>query len=133
MGAWGNSNFENDTATDWLNDFLAAPKESKIVEALYEILYQEEFIDSDESFEALAAAELIAAKRGDPSRDLPDEVNIKTDLACLLDPTLNMTAKQAVEKIINFKGHSELRELWQESDEYNQWLEVQKGLIKRLQ
>jgi len=132
MGAWGNGNFENDGAIDWLNDFLVGPKESKVVEAIYKILYQEEFIDSDESFEALAAAELIAAKRGNKSQDLPEEVHTSSTLACIMDPTLNIPARQAVEKIINFKGHSELRALWQESDEYDQWLEVQKELIKRL-
>jgi hypothetical protein len=132
MGAWGHRNFENDSAMDWLNSFLVKPSEKALEERFNAILNQQEFIDSDESFEALTAGEIVAAMRMKQSIDFPKEISVKRDFKFLYDPTINWMAKKAVQKILNFSGHSELRELWLESDSYKDWENVQKDLMLRL-
>ena len=132
MGAWGNRNFENDGAIDWLNDFLAKPSEKRLKEVFNIIVDQEEFIDSDESFEALAAAEIVAAQQGTKSEDFPKEIADNKFSQAVNWKLLNQLAIKAVDKILNFSGHSELRELWMDSDEYDQWVNVQQDLIERL-
>ncbi|AMP98704.1 hypothetical protein AY601_1793 [Pedobacter cryoconitis] len=132
MGAWGNRNFENDGAIDWLNDFLAKPSENRLKEVFHFIVDQEEFIDSDESFEALAAAEIVAAQKGAKSEDFPKEIADNKFSKVIDWELLTQLAIKVVDKILHFPGHSELRELWLESDEYEQWVSVQQDLIERL-
>ncbi|GGE45635.1 uncharacterized protein DUF4259 [Pedobacter psychrotolerans] len=124
MGAWGIKNFENDTACDWLVDF-ENNSDIKILEDIFnQILEEKEFIDDEESFITLAFLELIAIKFKLIETEL--EVNIHFTLSYgLIEKVL-----LASEKIVFFEDHSELRELWIESDDYEQWKNYQLFLIK---
>jgi hypothetical protein len=131
MGAWGLGNFENDSAMDWLVDFAVKPELSVIEEPFNTVLNATEFIDSEESFVALAASEIIAACGDLPCNDFPEDISLK-ELKPLMKLETISRAIQVIYKILHFEQHSELRELWQESDEYEDWIAIQNELIKRL-
>jgi hypothetical protein len=134
MGAWGVGVFENDQAYNWLNDFLAQPGREPLQEVFDYVLNQRGFLDSPESCAALVAAEVVAARIGRASSDLPPDLDVDQKLTFPIDPDLVETAIRVVGHILYFPGHSELRELWREagSQEYNLWESKAYHLIERL-
>ena len=139
MGVWGSQNFENDFAFMWLEEYLQAPTYQTLMKAFdavtkVEMLMDDDtpFLDSDESFQALAAAEVVARLVNRPSEDFPEEEFEPQHLRIGIDNQLLGAAKAAVSRILTMPGHSELRELWKESEDYQEWEGVVKGLINRL-
>jgi len=126
MGAWGIKNFENDTAIDWLNEFQQEA-DSTSVEILLDVLLNEpDFIDDEESFITLGYLELLAINQG--------LIGSTIDINISFHVTINIIEKtiKAAHKILFFENHSELRELWEESEEYLEWQDYQLFLIKTL-
>jgi hypothetical protein len=132
MGAWGYKNFENDTALDWLSDFTENSNISEIQNIFNYILEQEEFLDSDESFIGLACAEIILNQLDSNYKgNIPPNYDIeKITLNVTID--LIQSAMQVIEKILYFNEHSELRELWKESEDYENWRKEQRCLFESL-
>ena len=86
------------------------------------------YLDADWCSPALAAAEVVAALRGKPV--LPDDVAAWVSAHADLDTTeAQPKASQAVQHIL---AESELKELFQESDEYDQWVGGVNDLLARL-
>ena len=131
MGAWGCGNFENDDALDWVIDLEEAKDLSFVVETLDAVIESaEDYVDAWESSIALAAAEVIAALAGHPAAQLPEEVLAWIDKQPnSLDSEAIRKAKQAVKIIL---ADSELKELWQETDEFAQWEAVVIDIQTRL-
>lgn len=134
MGAWGVGSFENDSAADWLAQLPAALPQTldltfRPVVAIEADLYLEE----PEASEALAAAEVVAAIRGQPGVVIvtrPDVESWAQEHAGWLTPELVRSAVAAVDRI---QSSSELQELWADSEEYEDWLAVVDDLRHRLQ
>ena len=129
MGAWGIGNFDNDDAADWLYE-LGESQGAEILVAALEQATSEGYLEAPECLVALAAAEIVAALLGKSSNTLPDEVRewvAANDIE--VDHNLLSLARAAVKRI---KEDSELRELFQDSDNYEQWLALEDDLIKRL-
>jgi hypothetical protein len=129
MGAWGVGNFDNDDAADWAYELTESVGTDVLTTALEEA-GSVGYLEAPVACIALAAAEVVAALLGNPGKALPDEmrkwvavndVEVEHDLLSL--------ARAAVERV---KEDSELRELWQDSDQYAQWRSLQDDLIKRL-
>ena len=133
MGAWGHQNFENDSAMDFVGEFIETPNLDVIKEALSFVIEagaEEEYIEVDEASAALAAAEIVAAALGQAATDVPEELQAsiqKTGLT--VDDKMLKKARKAVKQVLR---ESELQELWQEGGEPNEWQQVQDGLLKRL-
>lgn len=143
MGAWGVKNFENDTALDWVQDFTEGNDPDMIRETLEMVLGEgeesegsngdeEEYLDEDICSSALAAAEIVAALRGRPASDLPDDARawvqkhgkrVKVDQD-LIDTTHDVIARIAAD--------SELRDLWMDSDDAEAWEGVLTDLQSRI-
>jgi len=131
MGAWGAGHFENDTALDWVYS-LEESKDEKILWDAIEAVMSEEYVDSDVAVEALAALEVAAGLKGKHSANLPEEVEkwlSKNDTLKLPDNFYGR-AKVAMNKIIG--TDSELKDLWEESDSFDEWLAEVKDLHTRL-
>ncbi|SES08790.1 DUF4259 domain-containing protein [Pedobacter rhizosphaerae] len=126
MGAWGIKNFENDTAVDWLNDFQPEGNTAEIEEILDQVLAEKDFIDDEESFITLAFLELLAVKLN------LTQTTMETNIAFPITRALIEKTIKATHKILFFENHSELRELWEESEEYTPWQDYQSFLIKIL-
>ena len=131
MGAWGTKSFENDDALDWVNE-LEKCNDPKIFWDAVESVINEEYIDADIATEALAALEVTAAMKGKNSDDLPEEVDkwLSENKGIQLPNNFYIRAEEALNKIMG--SESELKELWEESDSYNDWLDNMQNLISRI-
>ncbi|CAN5610481.1 hypothetical protein BH11BAC2_BH11BAC2_24370 [soil metagenome] len=130
MGTWGFGNLENDGALDWLQDFSDEPNNIKFNSAFLLIMDNDEYIEATDCEEALAAAEVIAAIEGNACAGFPEEdleLILKAEMQ--LNPDHKKMALLAIEKIAS---HSELKELWEESEDGMKWYESLKDLQHRL-
>ncbi|MET4073189.1 DUF4259 domain-containing protein [Hymenobacter sp. UYCo722] len=133
MGAWGRRNFENDSAMDFVGEFLESPSEVAISASLGFVIdarADEEYIEVDEASAALAAAEIVAAIIGRAASDLPEELSAAIEkMGFEANQKIIQQARKAVSVIIR---ESELQELWAEGGEPNDWQQVQHELLTRL-
>ncbi len=130
MGAWSIEHFDNDAALDWLYDFSMEPS-VQLLEDTFKAVADaaDDFIESDEGAAVLAAAEVIAAAKGQKSRAYPEDTEVFSSLR--ISPELIARALQAID-IVSRQDNSELKELWQESDDYEDWQKAVDELKQRL-
>ncbi len=137
MGAWGLGNFENDDALDWVYELEGSEDLSAVLDAFKAINLGEPapdmssaYNDATECSRALAAAEVIAALRGHPHPDLPTEVAawVGAHGHLALNETVLAEAHAAISAVLK---RSELQELWEETEEYEDWREVVADLRRR--
>jgi len=130
MGAWAVDSFGNDDALDWVAELNDADDLSILDETLSIVAESDEELETRECSAAIAAAEVVAALRGKPPAEAPDEV---TEYVARLkekpQADLVQLALDAVERV---KTSSELQELWADSDTGDAWLKVMADLEKRL-
>ena len=138
MGAWGVKNFDNDGAADFAHDVYDSGKKVIKKSFLKIVDSKDDYLDASDCEEALAAAEIVAAAKGKPSEDLPKEMkkwlaknDVLTFKKSLFSKKVDIVnlAEQSVNKIITY---SELKELWEETDDFETWNNIQADLIKRL-
>jgi len=129
MGAWGAGSFDNDDAADFLND-LSTKEVSDIKQILLGIEKQTGYIEAPECSVAIAAAEVIAAAKGAPPWEAPSELMewIK-ERKPAVTPDLVSSALKAVGRI---KTDSELKELWDEGGQLQDWDSHIENLVQRL-
>lgn len=126
MGAWGVGHFENDTALDWVHTLDEG--EVEVLRAALDV--QGEDLDADVCSEALAAAEVVAAARGAPGSELPDEVHAWLERhGRALGAQDAARAHALVERI---GQRSELQELFDEGGRDAEWHAAVDGLVQRL-
>jgi hypothetical protein len=132
MGAWGADSFENDDASDWLADFCEGPETEATSAALSTVseMAVADYLEAPDCCVAIAAAEVVAAQKGAPNASLNDEAKIclKT-LESKADRGLVSLALKALERI---KTNSELKELWDESENPAEWYQAVGNLESRL-
>ena len=123
MGAWSADAFGNDDACDWAFGLENANDLSLVESTLDTVLsHGTEYVEAPEASEALAAIEAIARLQGNWGErnaytEPVDEWVEKTKL----QPSAALTKKAhlVIERIL--AENSELKELWQESEEYEAW------------
>ena len=76
MSAWGISNFENDTALDWVNDVIHRKEVENFKESVEFFLksFSVENTSLMDCSKFLAIAETMAALLGAPGQDFPEEL-----------------------------------------------------------
>jgi hypothetical protein len=125
MGTWGIGILDNSEAGEWIQVFIVDPN-LKILKVTFKQFREnpEGYFVMDYCNEALAAAEIVAAIKGSPSPELPDlvinaisKLEIKDDLD-----------KEALAVVEQIEKKSELQELWEQSENYEDW----KGCIADL-
>lgn len=134
MGAWGHLNFENDTALDLVYE-IEEKGADRIKNAIEAVNSREEdsFLDSDLCIEALAAIEYIAAAKDKASEDFPEDAEDwltpanKENLLAIRHLIAN--SKQAIDRI---QHNSELKDLWEETEDFAEWNKVLEGLVTRI-
>ncbi|MBV9470271.1 MAG: DUF4259 domain-containing protein [Abitibacteriaceae bacterium] len=132
MGTWEAGNFDNDDAMDWVNEFTDAPSE-RFIQATLQAVTQlgDEYLEAPESSMALAAAEVVAALKGAPHAQLPEELQeFAKRTRIKADQQLVDLALAAIERI---RTSSELKDLWQENETPSpKWLAAVTDLEERL-
>lgn len=123
MGAWSHEPFGNDTSNDWAYDLEETKDFSHIEAALDKVLGQgSEYLEAPDAEEAVCAVEVLAKLlgKGTQSDEYTESVD---DWVKSMDqkptPALLQKARQVIERIL--AENSELLELWQESEEFNEW------------
>ncbi|KOR90286.1 DUF4259 domain-containing protein [Paenibacillus solani] len=129
MGAWGYGILENDTVLDWVEELLETQDLSLITEAIEMVLDDRE-IESFTAETALGAIEILAALQDRPGNEEYDEelenwINRHKGQG----KELLVPSQKALGKILD---ESELKELWEESENFEKWVKVIKELEGRL-
>ena len=130
MGANGAKNFENDDASDWVYDLTESDGPELLTEA-FATVEKLDFADAPDCCIALAAAEVVAAAKGKPSSDLPDEIRTWLENQDHIDKFKKLD-KRAAKVAKKVQAKSELRDQWEESDDWHNWQMAVEGLLKRL-
>jgi len=131
MGAWGAEIFENDAALDWTYDLEKSQGASLIAKALKGVAKRgDKYLDSDECYCALVAAEVVAALENGASPNLPDTIKQWVDLhQAAREGSLVESALKAIQRI---RTNSELKDLWDESKQKAEWHNALDNLEARL-
>jgi hypothetical protein len=129
MGTWGTGNFDNDKAADYAATFQDDPNETLLLETLGAVA-AEGYPEAPEACEALAAAEIIAAVLGKGVRGLPEDLLLSANNLSLSNPdAAQKLARRAIKAVLK---KSELKELWEDTDDYDAWVAALEGLLERL-
>jgi hypothetical protein len=130
MGAWGVLPFENDNAVDWIWNLEEAVDTSVLTDAL-EAVGSAGALDGD-CEEAVAAAEVVAALRGKPLTELPDEVTDFLRAQRKQKPPTKLV-NLAITVVQRIAEASDLKDRWDRSDRGKTWQEAMKDLLLRLE
>lgn len=129
MGAWGHGNLENDTVLDWIEELLETEDLGLMSEAI-EMVLDDGYLDADTACIGIGAVEILAAlhdRRGKEKYD--DELEEWISRHKGQGRSLFEPAQLALGKIL---ADSELKELWEESDNYGDWVNTIKELDGRI-
>jgi len=131
MGAWSHEPFGNDAACDWAYGLDERRDFSLVAEAIQNVLDSGTgYLDSDLASEAIAATEVLAKALGRGTQT--DAYTEKLDtwvksISAQPSSDLLSNAHTALTRILG--QDSELKELWEESDDFGSW----ESSIKALQ
>ena len=134
MGAWDTTSFGNDTACDWLAELIDSGSSDMIADAFDSVISADgDFIESSTGEEAVAAAEVLAWLQGRPGPS--------SDATEGLDDWMEEQEEEEYERLLK-KGRktldivagdqSELKEIWEESGELEDWAKSIADLKVRL-
>lgn len=132
-GAWGVGSFDNDDALDWTGELERAASPSVLTAALGGINPKSKYVEAPECAAALAAAEVVAAAHGRPSKAFPVEA---TAWLKRVRPTIGPDLVQQARTAVTFcrdSANSELRQLWMDSKDFQAWLADTANLVTRLE
>ncbi len=127
MGAWGLQFDENDDAADWIAEFSDSPGWPAIDAAFGNC--SGEYIEAPECSNALAAAEVVTAGLGKTSPRLDGEL---ASWAISMPEEAQSRRDVAVQTLSRVRDDSELKELWEETDEFADWTASVNETLARL-
>ena len=134
MDAWDASAFGNDSAADWLAEVVDTSDLGMIHEAFDAVLGAgDDLIEIQAGEEAIAAADVVAWLSGHSGSngDHADQIEGWLDNHELeFTEELAMKAKRSIDRIFN--RPSELREAWEESEDFDEWKKELAKLKERL-
>ncbi len=133
MGAWATGSFHNDDALDWAGELSDGSRGWDAVgEALAPVAEAPDGTHPGlrDCCVALAAAEVLAARRGKPPRDFPP--GLGTWLIRQRMPPGSPIENQARAAVALIRLASELRDLWAQSPDLEAWLKDVADLEARL-
>ena len=134
MGSWGVDSFGNDDAADWAWQ-LDDSSDLTLVEATLEraSVSVDTYLEAPAACEGVAAAEAIARLRGAGGERTPYSESVDNWVARIAtrpSPEVVARAVATVDRVI--ATNSELRELWDETEEVSAWLAAMAELRGRL-
>ena len=112
------ASFDNDDAVDWLASLSRSTDLRPIQTALEAVTRLEpaSYLEAPEASAAVAAAEVVAALGGHPAANLPSDVTawVEAHRQRGVTDDLRALARRAAARV---EASSELRDLWDESDD----------------
>ena len=134
MGCWAIGSFGNDSAADWLADLTERSDLSLVRETIARVVAADGYLDSPDATDVLAAVEVVAAALGRPTADAENETELMEWIARVKlspDAKLVADAQLAIDRVLG--PESELRELWEDTEDFSAWQAEVTGLRSRLQ
>ncbi|CAM3473442.1 MULTISPECIES: DUF4259 domain-containing protein [Saccharibacillus] len=131
MGAWGYGIFENDDTMDWQADLVRSEGLDMLRESIERAVGDED-MEAQTASIALGAIAVLAALQ---EQALNAEFEHMEELQAWIHrhrgtgTELNGKARQAIQQILE---QSELKELWEDTDEYAEWEGTVTALGERL-
>jgi hypothetical protein len=129
------SNFDTINSDDFLSD-LSMNGYGLIALALDKILDQDEETGLTECEEAVIACEIVAAVTGTPSHDFPGElyewIGVFLAPGSIGREEVGFLREKAADVIDHLVTESELRQLWEDSPEFDAWIATQVELQNRI-
>ncbi len=123
MGTWDVGSFDNDDAADWAFELEECGDLSVIENAIASALDAgEDYLEAPAATVAIAAVETLARLQGfwGERSAYTEAVDAWVERVKLpVPPALAAQAVQALDRILG--EQSELRELWEESEEFDAW------------
>jgi hypothetical protein len=117
---------------DWIGDLGETSGPQYLAETFLRIDEKAKYIEAPDCSFALAAAEVVAAARGNPAVNIPPDINIWLErVAPNISDDLVAAARSAV-AICRDGRNSELRALWLDSENAESWLDDTATLLGRL-
>jgi hypothetical protein len=131
MGAWDIGPFDNDDASDWLYD-LEKSADGSLISSTLQVVADigDDYLEAPDCANALAAAEIVAALRGRPIDEFPEEAEAWVDAHRGVEVSSLVAIALAV--IQRIRTNSELKELWDDSDDAAKWYATLDDLASRL-
>ena len=129
-GAWGAGAFDNDDASDWV-DALVNQGNAELVYRALKQASEASYIEAPLGSAAVAAAEVVAALKGKPGRDLPTHLTTWLKTQHKIPTPEQVDLAVAVVQRVSRGPKSELQELWSESDAHA-WQAAISDLLGRL-
>ncbi len=133
MGAWGVLAFDNDDACDWAYDLESVDDFSLVESAFDDVESADDYLEAPEASIALAACEVLARASGGggDKNSYTEAVDAWVAQHKLKPPKALMDrARRAIARILG--KNSELRELWEESEDAKKWRDGVEDLRARL-
>lgn len=134
MGTWSVDAFGNDDAADWAFELEESEDLAPIEQAIATVLEAgDEYIEAPDAAVALAAIEALARLMGKPGERTAYTENVDKWVASAdVEPSADLV-DQALAAIARILGdNSELRELWEESEDFDAWIASVSELRDRL-
>ncbi|MGO4377502.1 DUF4259 domain-containing protein [Pseudoduganella sp. RAF53_2] len=137
MGTWAVGPFGNDFAQDWAEDLQESKDLYFIEETLNNVLQAEttEYLEAPYGAEALAAVETLSRLQGRGGASDEDSAAVDEWVASVLPkfkPRPDLADKACRALALVLAESSELRELWQDSEHYDEWQACVQELSKRM-
>ncbi len=135
MANTGISNFDTETASEFITD-ITLNGYGLIGVAIERLHDEDNRATLTECEEAIVAAEMVAAAIGNPSNEFPEDATEwlamylpKGSLENIEVCNLAIAAADAIDKIV---ADSELRDLWDDNPDFDEWFQIQVDLQKRI-
>jgi hypothetical protein len=120
MGAWDVTAFGNDDASDMVLDLLEHSNPREYLTQILAHAKETGYLEAPQGSQIVAAAAMVAAAKNKESISVPGNAASWIDAN---ESVLRPLAATALSAISRVRGeNSELRELWQESDEFPAWI-----------
>lgn len=134
MGAWDTTPFANDAASDWLTELVESGSIAMVDEAMDAVLASgDDFLEASMAEEGIAAAEVTAWLYGRPGKSAEDTEALEDwvdDQEIDDDEGRLRRARKTVDRVFN--EPSELKETWEEAEDYEDWRKSLADLKDRL-
>jgi hypothetical protein len=119
MGAWDVTAFGNDDAADWASSLVETPRPSEFVENTLRLANRDGYLEAPDGSQLVAAAVLVAAACGRGTHCFPEGLG---EWLRGKEAALKHFAPAAVAAIRRVMGEqSELRDLWQDTEDFPAW------------
>jgi hypothetical protein len=136
MGAWGTGFFEDDGAFDFTDEIESSDQPKETIATAFRAAIAADYLERDEANAVIVAATYVdRCVNGTTfsARDDADPLDVDTFPERRPDQDLSGLRELAVHALHQVTGdHSELKELWAETDEFEAWQGGIEQLIERL-